>query len=57
MFIAYREVARPLGSEGRVERRQAQVALMEQGSVRRLTTYTDIDEARAAADQLAESRG
>ena len=56
VFVAYREVARPLGSEGRLERRHAQVVLFVQGSVERFTTYTDIDEARAAAERLAKER-
>jgi ketosteroid isomerase-like protein len=57
VFVAYREVARPLRSEGNLERRRAQVSLFVEGRVERFTTYTDIAEARAAAERLAESRG
>jgi ketosteroid isomerase-like protein len=57
MFVAYREVARPLGSEGRLERRQAYVAVERQGLIGRMTMYADIDEARAAAERLAKERG
>src|SRR6476620_5823009 len=57
VFVAYREVARPVGSEGNLERRQAQVLLSVEGRVVRATTYTDIDQARAAAERLAEERG
>jgi len=57
VFVAYREFARPLGSEGNLERRQAQVLLSVEGRVERATTYKDIDQARAAAERLAEERG
>ncbi len=57
LFYAYREVGRPLGSEGRLERRQAQVGVSEEGRIVSLTAYADIDEARAAAESLAKERG
>jgi ketosteroid isomerase-like protein len=56
VFVAYREVARPIGSEGNLERRQAQVLLFVEGRVERFTTYTDPNEARAAAERLAGER-
>jgi ketosteroid isomerase-like protein len=56
-FVAYREVARPMGSQGRTERRQAYVALERGGLIKRMTMYADIDEARAAAERLAQERG
>jgi hypothetical protein len=40
-----------------VERRVAAVAVWADGLIERLTTYTDIDEARAAAERLAEEPG
>ena len=55
-FVAYREVARLVGTEGRLERRQAYVSLERDGLVERVTMYADIDEARAAAERLAEER-
>jgi ketosteroid isomerase-like protein len=49
--------ARPAGSTGVVHLRQGVVWLVEGGLVKRLTTYLDIDEARAAAERLADERG
>jgi ketosteroid isomerase-like protein len=56
VFVAYREVARPSGSQGSLERRQAYVGLERQELIERVTMYGDPDEARAAAERLAESR-
>jgi hypothetical protein len=47
---------RPAGSSGFVELRTAIVALWVLGLIERLTVYTDIDEARAAAERLADER-
>jgi ketosteroid isomerase-like protein len=49
--------ARPAGSGGEVRFRYAAVSVWAGGAVARETTYTDIDEARAAAERLAEERG
>ena len=49
--------ARPAGSDGHVRLRYAAVSLWIEGLVERTTNYLDIDEARAAAERLAESRG
>jgi ketosteroid isomerase-like protein len=49
--------ARPAGSGGNVRRRYAAVSLVVDNAVSRETNYTDIDEARAAAERLAEERG
>jgi ketosteroid isomerase-like protein len=57
VFVAYREVARPFGSEGRLERRQAFVAVEREGLIGRMTMYADIDQARAAAERLASELG
>ena len=48
---------RPAGSSGFVEFRYASVSTWTDGIIERVTTYTDIDEARAAAKRLAEERG
>jgi ketosteroid isomerase-like protein len=57
VFIAYRERARLAGSHAHFESRRGLVALVRDGLVERLTLYTDIDEARAAAERLAQERG
>jgi ketosteroid isomerase-like protein len=49
--------ARPAGSSGDVQLRYAAVTLWTDGLIVRLTNYADIDEARAAAERLAEERG
>jgi ketosteroid isomerase-like protein len=49
--------ARPIGSGGDVRFRYGVVTEWVEGVVVRDTNYTDIDAARAAAEQLAESRG
>ena len=48
---------RPVGSSGEVELRYATVSVWEDGKIARITNYTDIDQARAAAERLAEERG
>ncbi len=48
---------RPVDSSGEVELRYAAVSVWEDGKVVRMTQYTDIDEALAAAERLAEERG
>jgi ketosteroid isomerase-like protein len=45
---------RPRGSDGLVETRAGVVTTWRDGRIARATNYTDIDEARAAADRLAE---
>ncbi|HTQ68489.1 MAG TPA: hypothetical protein VMI13_07330 [Solirubrobacteraceae bacterium] len=59
VFVAYREVARPMGGEGHLERHQAQVSLWVEGRIARLTSYADVEDARAAATaaRAAISRG
>jgi ketosteroid isomerase-like protein len=52
-----REDGHVKGSDGVVEARVAHVGLWVEGLCVRDTTYTDIDEARAAAERLAEERG
>jgi len=48
---------RPVGTSGEVELRYASVTVWEDGKIARNTNYGDIDEARAAAERLAEERG
>jgi ketosteroid isomerase-like protein len=55
VFVALWEDGRPVGSSGRVQAQAGWVYEWAQGKVVRQTTYTDVDEARAAAERLAES--
>jgi ketosteroid isomerase-like protein len=48
---------RPLGSIGHLELRYANVFVFVGGIIERSQGYTDIDEARAAAERLAKERG
>ena len=48
---------RLVGSSGEVELRYAAVNEWEDGKIARITNYTDIDEARTAAQRLAQERG
>ncbi|MCW3056242.1 MAG: hypothetical protein JWO21_211 [Solirubrobacterales bacterium] len=55
-FAVVRQDARPAGSTGYVQRREAYVQKWVDGMTVRVTTYWDIDEGRAAAERLVESR-
>ena|SRR5947208_2072357 len=58
MFWIVREHGRLKGSDAYVETRNAWLSLVGvDGRVVRSTTYKDIDEARAAAERLAQERG
>jgi ketosteroid isomerase-like protein len=48
---------RPAGSGGEVRLRYAAVNVWVEGVVARITNYSDIDQARAAAERLAKERG
>jgi len=48
---------RPAGSSGEVWVRSGAVGLWVNGLLARVTNYPDTDDARAAAERLAESRG
>ncbi len=48
---------RLVGSTGRVQLRYGAVSKWVEGVAVRTTNYTDIDEARAAAERLAECKG
>jgi ketosteroid isomerase-like protein len=54
VFAVSRLDARPLGSLGRVQERWAFTFVWTEGMIVRVTGHTDIDEARAAAERLAE---
>jgi ketosteroid isomerase-like protein len=56
-FSVLLQQGRLVGSSGRVQMRFASVGVSAEGLLARHTLYTDIDEARAAAERLAESRG
>jgi ketosteroid isomerase-like protein len=47
---------RLVGSTGEIELRYASVTEWEDGKIVRITNYTDIDEARAVAERLAQER-
>jgi hypothetical protein len=58
-FAVVRQTARPLGTIGSVQLREGVVVVHAQGLIVRQTVYphSDIDEARVAAERLAEERG
>jgi len=56
-FAVLVQKGRPVGSGGEVRHRNAVVVAWMDGIIVRSTFYSDIDEARAAAERLAESRG
>ena len=57
VFVVSRLDARPVGSAGRVQERWSFTVLWVAGMVMRVTGRYDIDNARAAAERLAEERG
>ena len=57
VFVVSRLDARPVGSPGKVQERWSFTVLWVAGIVTRVTGRNDIDEARAAAERLAEERG
>jgi hypothetical protein len=57
VFQVARHDARLLGSAALVELRYALVAVWADGLIEKATAYTDLDEARAAAERLAKERG
>jgi ketosteroid isomerase-like protein len=56
-FSVLRQSGRPGGSVGRVEQRFVSVTEWSEGLIVRATFRSDIDEAGAAAERLAEERG
>jgi ketosteroid isomerase-like protein len=57
VFVVYRQEGRPVGSSGLVKSLAVSVYEWADGAVVRARTYGDIDQARAAAERLAEERG
>jgi ketosteroid isomerase-like protein len=56
VFAAFVQQGRLVGSSAHVQMRGANVGVFADGLLVRQTLYTDIDEARAAAERLAEER-
>ena len=56
-FAVIDQQGRPLGSSAEVRMRYADVSAYVDGLKVRVINYLDIDEARAAAERLAEERG
>ncbi len=58
-FVRVLQTARPTGTTGYVTQREATVWITEDGRVVRYISYpsSELDEARAAAERLAEERG
>jgi hypothetical protein len=56
VFTVTTQVARPTGSSGDVRLHDAYVFICEDGRIVRWTAYQSIDQARAAAERLAEER-
>jgi ketosteroid isomerase-like protein len=57
VFAVVVQRARLTGSTAEVRMRYASVNSHERGLFERITNYTDIEEARAAAERLAQERG
>jgi ketosteroid isomerase-like protein len=55
-FAVFLQRGRPVDSIGWVEFRDARVMIWADGLIERTTAFLDIDEARAAADRLAQER-
>jgi ketosteroid isomerase-like protein len=55
-YAAVREDCRVPGSDRSVEQRRGRVVLYEHGKIARVTIYLQLDDARAAAEHLAEER-
>jgi ketosteroid isomerase-like protein len=60
-FTVVNQRARPAGastsSSGYMQRQEALIGVWREGVAMRVATFLDIDEARAAAERLAEERG
>ena len=57
VYSVYRQEGRPAGSTGVVTERAALIYEWVDGRIKRVIVLRDIDEARAAAERLAEERG
>ena len=56
VFVVVIQDGRPVGGDGRVRQREGWIYLWVGGSIARLTT-SEVAQARAAAERLAEQRG
>jgi hypothetical protein len=56
-FGVFVQRGRPAGSSGEVTIRYGSVGVWDAGLMVQVTQYSDIDEARAAAERLAQERG
>jgi ketosteroid isomerase-like protein len=56
-FATVSQGGRPPGVSGHMQMRYAVVGVWVDGMIARVMSYTDIDEARVAAERLAEERG
>jgi len=56
VFTAIREDGRLVGSDGHVEQRRGWILLWTRGMIESFTAFLDPDEARPAAERLAEER-
>ena len=56
-FAIVRSSARLLGSTGYVQQREGVLAVWVDGVIKSQVFWQDIDQARAAAERLAEERG
>jgi hypothetical protein len=56
-YVVIREDGRMKGADAPVRARGAWVSVWDDGKIVRNTGYTDLDDARAAAERLAEERG
>jgi ketosteroid isomerase-like protein len=57
MLSVVRESGRLVGGKGRVEQPAAHLITWTNGKIERFKHYPDLDEARAAAERLAQERG
>ena len=56
VLAVHQQHARPTGSAASVQTREAYLFVWKDNLIERVTMYSDIDEARAAAERLAEER-
>jgi ketosteroid isomerase-like protein len=57
VFVVVNARGRPVGMDASVEQRRAWSIVWENGNVVQAASYLDLDQARAAAERLAEERG
>jgi ketosteroid isomerase-like protein len=58
-FVKVLQIARPKGTSGHLTQREPNIVITEEGRVARMIIYpqSELDEARADAERLAEERG